>query len=174
MLVLSSAANFMETAMTSEKVHRLAHLANQLAETIMTAAIGVEELRAIIRAEPGDDGHVRRGRSNDGSLSNSPVAGERPIVDHSTLTVTWAGKSCHLGYTILFRLADRISRRPNQYVTAEQLLREVWDDGLRSPDTIRSTVRRLRDRLSHAGMQDLAAAIRGRGGRYGLILNDGE
>lgn len=171
MLVLSSAANLLETAMTSEKVHRLAHLAKQLAETLMTAAICAEELRAIIRAEADDDCPARRGCSNNGP---SIAVGERPIVDHSTLSVSWAGRSCHLGYTILFRLADRISRRPNQYVTTDQLLRDVWDDGLRSPDTIRSTIRRLRQRLSLAGMQDLAGAIRGRGGRYGLIFNDGE
>lgn len=167
-------AALMETAMTSEKVHRLAHLADQLSETLMTAAICAEELRAIIRAETDDACPVRRGHSNNGPSSDSFSAGDRPIVDQSTLSVSWAGKSCHLGYTILFRLADRMSRRPNQYVTADQLLREVWDGGLRSADTIRSNVRRLRERLSLAGMQDLAAAIRGRGGRYGLFLNDGE
>jgi DNA-binding response OmpR family regulator len=172
MLVLSPAANLMETAMTSEKVQRLAHLADQLTETIMTAAICAKELRSTIRAELDSEVAVRRHRSGDGLICSG--MDERPIVDHSTLSVSWAGKSCHLGYTVLFRLADRISRRPNQYVTGEQLLREVWEDGLRSPDTIRSTIRRLRDRLSLAGMQDLAAAIRGRGGRYGLILNDGE
>jgi len=79
-----------------------------------------------------------------------------------------------LGYTVLFRLADRLSRRPNQYITPDQLLRDVWEGGLRSPETIRSAVRNLRERLSLAGMDDLAAAIRGHGGRYGLILHDGE
>lgn len=148
--------------MTSEKLQRLAHLANQLAETIMTAAICAEELRAIVRADL--DGTPRRPFGTN----------ERPIVDQSTLSLSWAGKSCHLGCGILFRLADRLARRPNQYIATDQLLRDVWDGSLRSPDTIRSAVRHLRERLRDAGMRDLAAAIQGHGGRYGLILNHDE
>lgn len=79
-----------------------------------------------------------------------------------------------LGYTVLCKLVDRLSRRPNQFVTFDQHLRDVWDGGFRSPDTIRSAVRNLRQRLSDAGMNELAAAIRGRAGRYGLILNNGD
>ncbi len=85
--------------------------------------------------------------------------------------VSWAGKTCYLGYTVLFRLADRLSRRPNQYITPDQLLRDVWEDGCKSPATIRSAVRNLRQSLIRAGMDDLAAAIQGTGGRYGLILD---
>ncbi len=156
--------------MTQEKTRRLAHLANQLVETMMTAAICAEELRAMIRAELDVSGPG----GNAGSATDLSGAGGRPVVDASTLCLSWAGKSCHLGPTVLFRLADRLSRRPNQYITAEHLLRDVWEGGLRSPDTIRSAVRHLRERLSLAGMEDLAAAIQGRGGRYGLILNHAE
>lgn len=155
--------------MTQERTQRLAHLANQLVETIMTAAICAEELRAVIRAELDVGDPMRDCRRGAGP---SGLNG-RPVVDHSTLSLSWAGKTCHLGYTVLFRLADRLSRRPNQYITPDQLLRDVWEGGLRSPETIRSAVRNLRDRLSHAGMDDLAAAIRGHGGRYGLILHNG-
>ena len=39
----------------------------------------------------------------------------------------------------------------NQAVrTADQLLRDVWEGGVKSPDTIRSAVRHLRQRLSSA------------------------
>ena len=41
----------METQMTTQKVQRLTKLTNQLAETLMTAAICVEEIRTEIRAE---------------------------------------------------------------------------------------------------------------------------
>jgi DNA-binding response OmpR family regulator len=72
---------------------------------------------------------------------------------------------------VLFRLAGRLARQPNQYISVDQLLSDVWDGGVKSPDTIRSTVRRLRKRFIAAGMDDLAAAIHGSGGRYGLILD---
>jgi len=160
--------------MTQERTQRLAHLANQLVETLMTAAICAEELRTVIRAEIDGDGNSHGARSNEEPSVDGRARNERPIVDHSTLSLSWAGKRCYLGYTILFRLADRLSRRPNQFVTFDQLIRDVWEGGLRSPETIRSAVRNLRDRLSLAGMHDLAAAIRGHGGRYGLILRDGE
>lgn len=154
--------------MTAEKTHRLALLANQLAENVMTVAICAEELRATIRAEVDANPVPSTSRGSGGPHS------DRPHVDHSTLSVLWDGRTCQLGYTVLFKLADRLSRRPNQFVTFDQLLRDVWDGGFRSPDTIRSAVRNLRQRLSDAGMNELAAAIRGRAGRYGLILNNGD
>ena len=95
----------------------------------------------------------------------------RPLVDSSTFSVLWAGETCPLRRTILFRLAERLARQPNQYITTDQLLRDVWEGGIKSPETIRSAVRHLRQRLSGAGMQDLAAAIHGTGGRYGMILD---
>ncbi len=153
--------------MTREKTQRLALLANQLAENLMSVAICAEELRATIRAEL-DANHAPKSSRDNGELHS-----ERPQVDHSTLSVLWDGRTCQLGYTVLFKLVDRLSRRPNQFVTFDQLLRDVWDGGLRSPDTIRSAVRNLRQRLSDAGMNRLATAIQGRAGRYGLILNNG-
>jgi hypothetical protein len=42
----------LETWMTPEKTQRLALLANQLAENLMTVAICAEELRATIRRTP--------------------------------------------------------------------------------------------------------------------------
>ncbi|MBK8270667.1 MAG: helix-turn-helix domain-containing protein [Planctomycetes bacterium] len=95
-------------------------------------------------------------------------------MDHSTLSVLWEGQTCQLGYTVLFKLVDRLSRRPNQFVTFDQLLHDVWNGDSRSPDTIRSAVRNLRQKLTDAGMNRLAAAIQGQAGRYGLILNNGD
>jgi hypothetical protein len=148
--------------MTPEQVERLAILASQLTETLMTAAICANEIRVIIGADL--DGSVAHGRGR-------PAGPPRPLVDASTLSIIWSGKTCPLHHTILFRLAESLARRPNQYITAEQLLRDVWENGVKSPDTIRSAVRRLRQRLGEAGMDDLAAAIHGTGGRYGLILD---
>jgi DNA-binding winged helix-turn-helix (wHTH) protein len=69
-----------------------------------------------------------------------------------------------------FRVLERLSRRPNQFVTHHDLLQEVWEDELLELATIRSTVRHLRRRLCDGGMEDLANAIRGYNGRYILEL----
>jgi len=153
--------------MVAEKLQRLAVLTTQLTETLMTAAICANEIRVIVRGNL-DGAAVRgRGRPPDEQHRDPP----RPFVDASTLSLLWAGKTCPLRHTVLFRLAERLARQPNQYITADQLLRDVWEDGVKSPETIRSAVHRLRQRLDRAGMHDLAAAIHGTGGRYGLILD---
>lgn len=123
--------------MTSEKAKRLSQLTNQLAENLMTAAICAEEIRAAIHAEGDGDHAVRQGYTADGRFLNPASFPHRPLVDTSSLLVLWAGKTCHLGYTISFRLAERLFRRPNHYITMDQLLRDVWEGGLRSPDTRR-------------------------------------
>ncbi len=158
--------------MTREKTRQLAQLANNLTEILMTAAICAEKIRATVMTELEISRALHDKHSNDAPPSEPVSANHGPIVDHSTFSLAWHGKTCYLGYTVLFRLADRLSRRPNQYVTPEQLLRDVWFGDLRSPDTIRSAIRHLRHRLQYAGMTDLATAIRGQGGRYGLILHD--
>jgi len=145
--------------MVPEKAQQLAQVADELVDALATAAICADELRAEMGAEV------------DGNGAGITGPGERPLVDESTLSVFWANKACFLGYTMPFRLAARLSRRPNHYVPVEDLLRDVWEGAMKSPSTVRSTIRHLRKRLSRAGMEDLAAAIHSEGGRYGLILN---
>jgi DNA-binding response OmpR family regulator len=82
----------------------------------------------------------------------------------------WAGKQCYLGSTVLFRLADRLTRRPNHFATESDLLRDVWDGDKKTPSTIRSSIRYLKLRLQEAGMDDLAAAIQCEDGMYALLL----
>lgn len=158
--------------MTSELQQRLADLSTQLTEILMSAAILVDEIHTIVLA---DADHSSTARPNRPARPTAPDSRcHPPLVDVSTLAVFWQGRICPLRNTILFRLAARLARQPNQYITAGQLLSDVWDGGVKSPDTIRSTVRNLRQRLRQAGMSDLAAAIRGTGGRYGLIFNPDE
>jgi DNA-binding response OmpR family regulator len=103
--------------------------------------------------------------------SEPDVTEGRLRVDPEDLTVRWNGTTCFLGYTLPFRLLERLARRPNQYVTHEQLLLEIWG-GTRSKSAIRSAVNELRARLSAAGMSDLARAIDGsNAGRYALNLH---
>jgi DNA-binding response OmpR family regulator len=137
--------------MSAHTFERLVELLDQLAAAHTTAAICTDEIRTVLRAAAG----------------GGP---QSPVVDHSRLCVRWGGKSCPLGDSYPFYLLERLCRRLNQFVSYDQLLRDVWDGDVRTDETIRSVVRHLRRRLRDAGMQDLAGAIRCRGRRYGLIL----
>lgn len=94
-----------------------------------------------------------------------------PRIDRRLLSVIWRGRACFLGNTLPFRLLERLARRPNIYVSCEQLLEDVWH-GTRSMAAVRSVVKELRQRLRAAGMEDLAGAIDGGvSGHYGLMLD---
>ncbi len=127
------------------------------------AAGYVDELRVLMAARPTQpSGCACCGQDRNGN--------HRPFADQSSFSVVWDGRRCYLGRTLLFRFFERLARRPNQYVTYERLLQDVWD-GPRSNEAIRSVVRDLRRKLKCAGMGDLADAIDGRNREcYGLIL----
>jgi DNA-binding response OmpR family regulator len=156
--------------MTPDNVRRLDALASQLAEVLMTAAICAQEIHAVVRTECEDDLHTDLGRSGNGMGPRPAHHMQRPLLDDSTLSVIWKGKTLHLGHTLAFGLLARLARRPNQYVTHLDLLRDVWNDEDLATATIRSLVRELRRKLCNGGMTDLATAIRGHNGRYILIL----
>ncbi len=161
----------METAMTQERIQQLDQLSQRIADSLMAVAMCTQELFAAIRTEI-DAMSSGVGRSTAAAFAFIPRnEASRPHIDHSTLSVCWRSKTCLLGNTILLRLMDRLARRPNHYVTFEQLLCDVWNGDARSDHTIRSAVRHLRQRLRAAGLSDLAEAIQGEGGRYGLILD---
>ena len=95
----------------------------------------------------------------------------RSVADADTLSINWNGRTCYLGFTLPFQLFEALVRRPNRYITREQLLDDVWGVS-RSDAAVRSVVRDLRKRLKEADMGDLAEAIDGSNcGRYGLMLN---
>ena len=153
--------------MTAQTAQRLATLAAHLGEAVMAAALCAQEIQSEIRTELAvANGGPPAGPRHPASADATP----RPLVDASTLSVTWRGRSVHLGHNRGFRLLDRLARRPNQYVTHLDLLRDVWDDEELSTDTIRSVASQLRGKLRAHGMCDLADAIRGHGGRYALVL----
>jgi len=94
-----------------------------------------------------------------------------PLADRNTLSVVHAGKRCFLGNTLLFRFFEAIARRPNRFVSHEELLDEVWG-GPRSSATIRNVAKRLRDKLKSAGLAGLAGDIDGSTpGHYILVQN---
>jgi DNA-binding response OmpR family regulator len=132
----------------------------------MTAAMCVQEIRSEVQAAM-EDGKVAAPFGNGAGARDGA---RRPLLDQSTLCVLWKERKLHLGHTRGFWLLERLSRRPNQYVTHLDLLREVWDDEDAPVTTLRSVVRHLRRQLTGGGMADLAAAIRGHNGRYILEI----
>lgn len=108
------------------------------------------------------------------NLRGSEQAGEdairQVIVDRASMTVVSSGRTCSLSNTVQFKLMEFLAHRPNQHHPYERLLRSVWDGRRVSDDTIRSTVRHLRQRLRGVGMNDLARAIESAGRMYGLML----
>lgn len=92
-----------------------------------------------------------------------------PVVDRRVMCVVFRGKQCFLGNTLMLRLVERLTDSPNEYVSYRTLLTEVWH-GQRDPSSIRSVVKELRIRLNAAEMFELAGAIKGHSGHYGLML----
>jgi len=155
--------------MAWEKARRLVQLTEELVDIVATAKMCAEEIHAIAYPEFNGNASTDGGPGEQlfgGLFSSDP----RPRIDHTTLSVVWAGKNCYLGYTISFKLVNRLAQRPNHFVTEMDLLRDVWDGDQKSPNTIRSAIRNLKQRLQDAGMEDLALAIQGDGGRYALLL----
>jgi DNA-binding response OmpR family regulator len=98
--------------------------------------------------------------------------GKSLFIGHDRLQVAFHGRTCVLGNTLPFKLLERLARRPNAFVTHEELLSDVWE-GVRSDATVRTAVKRLRQSLRQQGLVDLAQAIDGTvPGRYRLRIDN--
>ena len=94
------------------------------------------------------------------------------LMDLSTFSVRHEGRICFLGNTLPFRLLARLLRRPNNYVSHQILLDEIWD-GIRSPEAVRSVVKTLRSKLRDAGLVTLSNSIDGKTrGHYAVFLTE--
>ena len=103
-------------------------------------------------------------------LRESASGPARPALDvnRGMLSVLWKGRTCYLGYTLPFRLIERLAQRPGHYLRVDRLADDLWD-GPRAASTVRSAVSDLRAKLVAAGMRDLASMIDGSNpGHYGL------
>jgi DNA-binding response OmpR family regulator len=150
---------------------RVLVLLKRLARTYTISKDCVEELDQILRSWE-DFGDAAGALANLLGSDDDPAAlYQQPIINSASMTVTWQGRTCRLGSTILFRLMERLARRPNQYVPYDRLMRDVWE-GSRSDDAIRAAAMRLKRRLRGARMPGLAKAIQGVGRHYGLILGE--
>lgn len=108
--------------------------------------------------------------SSELNAAQSVSARESPVVDRTLLSVVFRGRSCFLGNTLALHFFERLAKRPNHYLTYQQLLADVWH-GPRSNEAVRAVAQTLRRKLKQAHMDELAAAIDGRNpGHFGLIL----
>ncbi len=127
-----------------------------------------EEYIAILQAELDA---LSRPKQTAPSIAIPSVDPDQPIVDRSVMCVVYRGKQCFLGNSLKLKFLERLARRPNQYVSYEALLNDVWN-GIREPSTIRSIVKDIRAKLRAADMTQLSDAIDGHvAGYYGLMLN---
>ena len=151
--------------------------------TPSTDAHHLQHLRTLLQTLASDlREHAHKAEAGIALLETRPLAHRPPrgtphaktpsgLVDAETFSVHWKGKTCHLGYTVLFRLMDHLVLHANSFVSYQQLLDDVWG-GPRSASSVRSAVANLRARLAAARMEDLAAAIDGHNnGHYVLMLN---
>jgi 7-cyano-7-deazaguanine synthase in queuosine biosynthesis/DNA-binding winged helix-turn-helix (wHTH) protein len=77
---------------------------------------------------------------------------EKLAVDRDRFEVRFGGAVCVLGYTVEFRLLERLSRTPNAYVSHHDLANEVWGDDQTSANAIHRAASNLRSRLNAAGV----------------------
>lgn len=93
-----------------------------------------------------------------GTRASTEQSGFR--IERGMLSVHFKGRTCFLGNTLPFKFLCRLAVHPNNYVSYEELLSEVWE-GVRSNAAVRSVAKTLRSRLRQAGLAELAAAVDG-------------
>jgi DNA-binding response OmpR family regulator len=152
--------------MKTQDVHRLRVLLHRAQRGMTIGLAALSEAQEVAgRLFP-----AQRAANLMGSQLRDPASLFRhPLVDPLSMTVTWSGRTCLLRSRILLALMHSLARRPNQFVPFEKLRHDVWDGAQKSDDTIRSTVRHLKDRLIEAEMGELARHICAAGLRYGLV-----
>jgi DNA-binding response OmpR family regulator len=155
--------------MDAKKKRQIQAALKKLAESHASSMVFLEETLSFICAELDLD----RIAPLPGSSASEQIRAKsnQRLLDRQLLSVVYAGKRCFLGNTLPFKLLERLARCPNQYVSNEQLLDDVWDR-LVTRMAIRSVVKVLRSRLREAGLGRVADAIDGHvTGHYALMLN---
>lgn len=155
--------------MNPEKQARIRQTLKNLAEAQAATVTLMEEALALMTEELALD-PITFWKSRGSPFAVLSTTTKTNLFDTEMLTVTFQRKSCFLGNTLPFRFFVRLARRPNTYVTYEDLLEDVWE-GVRTDDAIRSVVKTLRSKLREAKMGALAEAIDGSvPGHYALKL----
>lgn len=153
----------------------LEHIRSMVRSVSAACGVLVQEIALLAeQLEPQSDSGARAGNALENLIGSRTVdAGalfSQLIIDTASKTITYRGRTCCLGNTLVFRMIERLARRPNHFVTFDRLVRDVWDGNAKSDEAIRSLVKQLRDRLRKNGMRKLASAIRSEKKAYVLTL----
>ena len=157
---------------SSDDRTRVAVLFARLARTHFITQAIFQELQQVFQRSGGFDEPLGVLANLLGTRQDPAALFAKPIIDSAAMTVTWRGRSCRLGNTVLFRLMERLARRPSWQFSYGRLINEVWEGQCRSDETVRSTVRHLKLRLQQAGMGGLAKAIRSDKRHYRLAMDE--
>ncbi len=155
---------------TTEKKQLIRETLKTLAASHAAAVIQIEEAISILSSTLELDDRLPVPAEDQAHRPTDSSGSDAPAVDRAILSVTWQGRTCFLGNTLLFWFFNRLAQSQNRYVSHVDLLDDVWG-GQRQSATIRGVAKRLRDRLVESGMDDLANSIDGTvSGYYGLML----
>jgi hypothetical protein len=77
------------------------------------------------------------------------------VISRERFTVECLGKTCPLGNTKVFRLAERLHAARGNYVSYGSLVKDVWDGDSVENATIHQAVKVLRRKLRAAGMAEV-------------------
>ncbi|MBS0207966.1 MAG: winged helix-turn-helix domain-containing protein [Planctomycetes bacterium] len=156
--------------MNPAKRDRIRNALRSLAESHAATIKLMEEMSALISEELALDPFTfwkSRPMQPDSANPNDGLQ-----IDREHFTISFDGRTCFFGNSLGFRLLERLARRPNVYLSYEELLAAVWD-GVRTDSAVRAGVKRLRDKLRRLEMAKLADAVDGSvSGRYALRLNN--
>jgi DNA-binding response OmpR family regulator len=134
---------------TQEKVFAL----DQGADDYLTKPFDVQEVSARVRAL------LRRPQSVAGNI----LRARNVMLEPSTFRVSRDGQDVQL-LPKEFALLEFFMRHPNQVFSAEALLDRVWSsDSDASPETIRTYIKRLRQKIDTQGQVSLISTVHGVG-----------
>jgi DNA-binding response OmpR family regulator len=159
--------------MNKHHAERLARATKTVRANLFSLFESVDHLCSIVdEIAMGSDAQLKLTDSTRPSLTSATGTEMTIAVDRQTMTVRCEGRQCHLGFTLLFRVMEKLAARPNQYIRIEHLMAEVWG-AVRSSAAVRSAISDLRAKLTAAGMAKLAHRIDGSNrGHYALLLDE--
>ena len=123
---------------TTQERDRVLILLERIRRVHIILATSTTELHRVAgRWKVPDESQGRLANLLGSKMPNPALMFNVPIADFGATSVTWRGRTCRLGNTILFRLMVRLVQHPNNTQPFDRLLRLVWE-GPKSDLTIRS------------------------------------
>ncbi len=111
---------------------------------------------------------------NAGTQSSSGDANVEFRIDRDHFCVWHRGCRCPLGNTIEFRTIERLGKRPGAYLSVDTLMKDVWEDEVRSRGAVQKTISNLRRKLRDAQLTEVCLDGSQRGHYRLQISEDGK